>query len=58
MGDAENFTVGVDYIPFSADVNRETLSRTDTTSLMQTKLNNKTEKEPLTQRLITTLHIM
>ena len=32
MGDAENFTVGVDYIPFSADINRETLSRTDTTA--------------------------
>ena len=57
MGDAENFTVGVDYIPFSADVNRG-LYQELIQQLMQTKLNNKTEKEPLTQKLITTLHIM
>ena len=32
FGDAEVFTFGVDYIPGSADVNRKTLERTDTTA--------------------------
>ena len=32
FGDSEVFTFGVDYIPGSADVNRKTLSRTDTTA--------------------------
>ena len=32
FGDGEIFTFGVDYIPGSADVNRKTLSRTDTNS--------------------------
>ena len=32
FGDSEVFTFGVDYIPGSADVNRKTLERTDTTA--------------------------
>ncbi len=32
FGDSENFTLGIDYIPGSADINRTTLSRTDTTA--------------------------
>ena len=32
FGDSEMFTLGVDYIPGSADVNRKTLERTDTTA--------------------------
>ena len=32
FGDTEVFTFGIDYIPGSADVNRKTLSRTDTTA--------------------------
>ena len=32
FGDTEVFTFGVDYIPGTADVNRTTLSRTDTTA--------------------------
>ena len=32
FGDGEIFTFGVDYVPGSADVNRETLSRTDARS--------------------------
>ena len=32
FGDAEVFTFGVDYIPGTADVNRKTLERTDTTA--------------------------
>ena len=32
FGERELFTLGVDYIPGSADVNRKTLSRTDTTA--------------------------
>ena len=32
FGDTEVFTFGIDYIPGSADVNRKTLSRTDTTT--------------------------
>ena len=32
FGDSENFTLGIDYIPGSADVNRKTISRTDTTA--------------------------
>ena len=32
FGDTETFTLGIDYIPGSADVNRKTLSRTDTTA--------------------------
>ena len=32
FGDSEVFTFGIDYIPGSADVNRKTLSRTDTTA--------------------------
>ena len=32
FGDTETFTLGIDYIPGSADVNRKTISRTDTTA--------------------------
>ena len=32
FGDSEVFTLGIDYIPGSADVNRKTLERTDTTA--------------------------
>ena len=32
FGDTEVFTFGVDYIPGTADVNRKTISRTDTTA--------------------------
>jgi len=32
FGDSERFTLGIDYIPGSADVNSKTLSRTDTDS--------------------------
>ena len=32
FGDTEVFTFGIDYIPGSADVNRKTLTRTDTTA--------------------------
>ena len=32
FGDSEIFTFGIDYIPGDADVNRKTLSRTDTTA--------------------------
>ena len=32
FGDSEVFTLGIDYIPGAADVNRKTISRTDTTA--------------------------
>ena len=32
FGDSENFTFGIDYVPGTADVNRKSLSRTDTNS--------------------------
>ena len=32
FGDSENFTFGIDYIPGDADINRKTISRTDTTA--------------------------
>lgn len=32
FGDSEIFTLGIDYIPGDADVNRKTLTRTDTTA--------------------------
>jgi hypothetical protein len=32
FGDSERFTLGIDYIPGTADVNSKTLSRTDTNS--------------------------
>ena len=32
FGDTETFTLGIDYIPGSADVNRKTITRTDTTA--------------------------
>ena len=56
FGDSENFTLGIDYIPGSADINEQLFPEL-IQQLMQTKLLSKMVKELLTRESQTTLHI-